>query len=108
MQRLLLSNNAFQMVNVRLKDNGNADFTFRYFPTQNQWTFSVDWGSFKCRCQRMVSSPNCMRQFSRCVPFGMMVWSPFNVDPYFIDDFERERIFVYVIEGDDIDIAEIM
>jgi hypothetical protein len=47
-----------------------------------------------------------MHQYARYVPLGLMLWSPFSVDPYFIDDFEKERAFVYVLEGDEIELVE--
>jgi hypothetical protein len=47
-----------------------------------------------------------MRQYARYVPLGLMLWSPFSVDPYFIDDFEKERAFVYILEGDEVELAE--
>ena len=106
MQKIILTSDAKQSNRVKLPDASTIDFNFNYAPTQNSWFMDVAYGDKRLNGLRLVVSPNCLRQYSRILPFGVTVTSTNSVDPYFIDDFSEGRISVYVLDSDDLEMLE--
>ena len=92
-QQLFLTGNAGQRITL----------TLIYMPTQEAWFMNIsDETGFELNGVRVVNSPNILRKYRNNIDFGINCVTASGLDPYFIDDFNNQNAFLYLMDADDI------
>lgn len=97
-----LTSEADQKFQITLENGGIVDFRLYYYPTQLSWFFDFTYRDYTCNCQRVVLSPNALRHLKNILPFGIAFDSDDQVEPVFYDDFESERVKMYLLNTDEV------
>ncbi len=73
---------------ILLEDGSRAKLTMNFRPQQLGWFYDLSWPGnaqvrtpFEITGQRLVASPNLLRQWRDLVPFGLMMFTIDNLDP---------------------------
>lgn len=92
-----------QQTTLTLLDGSKVTLYLQYKPNQTGWFFDVQWGSNPAiNGQRLVASPNVLRQYINTIPFGIACMTDGNVDPLNQEDFADSTAQLYLLEGADI------
>jgi hypothetical protein len=90
-----------QQLSLVLADGTTATLTLIFKTQQAGWFFDLTWGNFSAFGQRLVTSPNVLRQYSGLIPFGLLVISDNELDPVNIRSFVTVSK-LYLLEGVDL------
>lgn len=101
-----LTNDSKQRYEMVLDDNSIVELVLEYVDTNSSWLFSVSRNDFAVNQRNLVVGPNVLRQFKNYIPFGLLVESADLLDPAFIDDFEKNRISLYILDEGDVTFVE--
>ena len=102
-----ISDQPKQQITVSLAGGTSFDLTLYFKPQQSGWFFDLAWnGSPVCNGQRLVASPNALRQYINLIPFGIMVLTQGNVEPTGIEDFSDGTAQLVLLQGSDIPLVE--
>jgi hypothetical protein len=82
-----------------------AEITLEFKPEQYGWFMSIVWGSFEVYNERVSTSLNLLRQFSKIIPFGILVEGTDAIDPLKIDSWVTDNKF-YMLDQADIEEVE--
>lgn len=73
---------------ISLDDGSRVQLSLYYRPQQLGWFYDLHWPGndelpvpFTTNGQRLVCSPNMLRQFSKLIPFGLMLYTIDNLEP---------------------------
>ena len=97
-----LSIDAKQNFKMILDDNTQVQFTFQYRPNQLGWFFDLVWGDIQKYGIRLTTAPNLLRGYKNILPFGLMVTTNDNDEPYSQDDFVSGYCNLYLLNPTDI------
>jgi hypothetical protein len=61
-----------------------------------------DGNGFELNGVRVVNSPNILRKYRNNINFGINCVTSNGLDPYFIDDFETQAAFLYLMDSEDV------
>lgn len=90
-----------QTTTVTLQDGGSFVLDLYYRPQQMGWFFDLYYNTFELLGQRLVYSPNMLRQFRGQIPFGLAVLAKDENDPLKQEDFANgNAVFVLLDEAD--------
>lgn len=102
-----LSEQPKQQSTLVLADGTRAVWTLAFVPQQSGWFFDLTWnGTAIASGQRLVSSPNILRQYLNRISFGIAVVSPNQLDPTTQTAFADGSILCYLLEGADLQTVE--
>lgn len=95
-----ITNDPSQKFTINMKDGKRLVLEMRYLPTQNGWFMDIDYddGAFTLKGTKVVTSYNLLLQFEYIVPFGIMILTEGNSEPFFLDDFVTGRSSMYILE----------
>lgn len=89
---------------------GNAGqriaMTLRFMPSQNMWMMDLQSGDFVCNGIHVVSSVNLLRNYKNVIPFGISCITLDSLDPYYIDDFAKQRCSLFLLTAAEVEIIE--
>lgn len=96
-----------QQISIPLQDGSIAVWSLGYKALQKGWFYDLSWnGSDVCTGQRLVLSPNILRQYINKIPFGISVVGPSEVEPTAVNDLTNGLVQFYLLEGTDLDVVE--
>ncbi len=84
-------------------DEGIITLTFRFMPAAQMWFVDIEFDEFVARGMRVVQTLNLLVQYSENIPFGLLVESTDDGDPFLINDFSSERIVMNVLSSDEVE-----
>jgi len=97
-----LTSDAAQSYKLLTDDGSQFNFSLRYRPAIQCWTFDLTWKNYTVNGIRLVNSINLLRQWHDIFPFGLVITSTDILEPQYIDDFTSGRIKVYVLNATEI------
>lgn len=97
---------AKQQTTIVLADGSRAVLLLEYRPNQIGWFASLTYGRFTLNGQRLVSSPNYLRQWREQIPFGLAVLGVNNVDPLRQTDLADGSVSLYLLDQADVEAVE--
>lgn len=113
-----LTNDASQTVNLVLDDSSILNLSLYFKQSINSWIFDLKRNDFYLYGQRLVCSPNLLRQFKNIIPFGLSIISNDNLDPCLLSDFvnngtnistqtfQERRIRIFLLSSTDVNQVE--
>ena len=91
-----------QRMTLFLENNETVDFFLYYLPRQQSWFFNFTYLDTSLKCNRVVLSPNSLRQFRKNIPFGIAFSADSYVEPFNITDFSSGRVSMYVLNAEEV------
>ena len=79
------------------ENNERITFNIYYSSGQQSWFFDIEYLDFFAYGLKLVTAPNVLRRFRNVIPFGIMSYTIDGAEPYFIDDFEKGRVILYLL-----------
>jgi hypothetical protein len=96
-----------QQSTLVLADGTRAVWSLSYKPQQTGWFYDITWNDAVIATgQRLVSSPNILRQYINRVSFGIAVVSPNQIEPTTQTAFTDGTATCYLLEGSDLSDVE--
>lgn len=89
-----------------LENNETVDFLLYFLPRQESWYFDFTYNDLTVNGSKVTISPNSLRQFRKIIPFGIAFAGTSFVEPFSIDDFSSGRINMFVLNKEDVEMAE--
>lgn len=96
MQKILLTDSPMQRANLLINEQNNAQLEVRFFPFQQEWTYSLQWNSVTITGAGLVLSSDLLSQWRHLIPFKLICVAADGLDPMSIDDFSSGRVGLYV------------
>lgn len=96
-----ISNSPSQRLTLIGENNEQIPFELRYRPTQQAWYFSLEFNGTVIKDRKLVASPNILNQQRNKLPFGIMCVVPDGTEPYFLDDFQDDRVLVFLLNEEE-------
>lgn len=97
-----LTSDAKQQTTLLLDDGSQATLLLEYRPNQLAWFYDLTWGDLAIKGQRLVPSPNIIRQFRTRLPFGIAILTAGNVELMSQQDFTNGNATVYQLDATDV------
>lgn len=91
-----------QQMTIVLDDGTRATWLLEYRPNQSAWFYSLTWGTVVLNNQRLVASPNIVRQVIRQIPFGITIITAGNVEPVDQEGFVNGSVVAYLLNAQDV------
>lgn len=85
-----------------LENRESADFRLYFLGRQMSWFYDITYKDITINCNKVVLTPNSLRQFKNILPFGITFYTDGNVEPFKIDDFSSGRIKMAVLNSDEV------
>lgn len=105
-QILVLNDLPKQQFRVSIENYDFLQVTIEYASNQYAWYMSLLWGqNFEVKNDRVVCSPNLLRQYKDLIPFGILVRGPDSVDPFSITAWQ-DGWEMHFLDSDDIEYIE--
>jgi len=102
-----LSEQPKQQSTLVLADGTRAVWSISYVAQQTGWFYDLSWnGTVIATGQRMVSSPNILRQYINKISFGIAVISPNQLEPTTQTALVDGTVTCYLLEGTDLQTIE--
>lgn len=97
-----LTNHPNQLHQLVLENRESADFRLYYLGRQMSWYYDITYKYLTINCQKVVLTPNSLRQFKHVIPFGIAFFSDGDVEPFRQDDFTSGRIKMGVLNKEEV------
>lgn len=97
-----ITNQPQQEATILIADGTKVTLRLEYRPQQRGWFYDLDWTTFSLYGQRLVASPNILRQYRKLIPFGLAVATAGQVEPIGLEDFNSGKITLYLLNADDV------
>ena len=91
------SDSPAQTTTFTLEDGSAAKINLNFRAQQRGWFYDLEYKNFLLTVQRIVNSPNLLRQFEKQIPFGLAVLTADGQDPMAQADFVGESAAVIVL-----------
>lgn len=102
-----ISDQPQQQITVPLLGGTSFLLTLSYSLQQGCWFYSINWnGNVVCNGQRLVTSPNVLRQYINTIPFGIACLTNGNIEPTGIEDLSDGTAQLILLQGADISLVE--
>lgn len=96
-----------QILSPVLPDGVNTvQLTMKYISNLKAWYMDLVYLDRTIKGIRICNCANLLRQLQRIIPFGIGCVVNDGTDPFFIDDFEKERASLLLLTQDEIDAYE--
>lgn len=96
------SYNQSMIINSSIVANFQLDLS--YYATQNSWFYSVNYGDFIIKNQRLHLANNIWDRYRNKLPCGLYVKSLDGGEPLFLDDFIYPRIQLFLLTKQEVEI----
>lgn len=73
--------------------------TLEFKPNQSSWYYSFTFGDFSVSNERLVVSPNLIRQYKNLLPFGLLLYSASGIDPIHQDSFSSGEAVLNILSA---------
>lgn len=100
-----ITNNTYQRLTLTVGENETCTVKLYYSPTQYAWYYDWEYKNLSSKCNKVVLTPNALRQFKGRIPFGFQFYSEDDIPPYKIDDWTT-RVSFFVLSKDEVDMIE--
>jgi hypothetical protein len=97
-----------QTTTIVLDSGGSFVLDLYYRSQQMGWFFDLTYNDFILKGQRLVYSPNLLRQFEGQIPFGLAVVSLDQNDPLRQDDFTSGYAAFVLLNEEDVQAIELL
>ena len=101
-----LTNSANQSMILKLGTGALVNFSIKYFPNQQGWYYSFNYGSFTINNRRLVVGANLLRAFRNLLPFGFACLTKDGYEPVYQNDFANGRAQFYLLNAADVQSVE--
>ncbi len=101
-----LTDQSKQSTILTLTDGSKVLFYLEFRSQQRGWFFDVTWNTVSVFGQRLVTSPNVLRQYLNTLPFGIAVVTTDGAEPLTASDFSEGTVSLYLLEGSDLSDVE--
>lgn len=95
-----------QQSTIILDDGSTVAFYLEYKPAQHGWFYDLTWGTFQITGQRLVSSPNILRQFRDQINWGIAILTNDNQEPLWQDSLVTGSSQIYLMNAADLAAVE--
>lgn len=85
-----------------LENRESADFRLYFLARQRSWYYDITYKDLTINCNKVVLTPNSLRQFRNILPFGLAFYTDGFVEPFKIDDFSSGRIKMAILNSDEV------
>lgn len=93
-------------MNITLPDGTTVTWTLWYRPNQTGWFYDISWDgvspAWERNGNRLVTSPNILRQSRALIPFGLTVATRDNGEPVRQQDFINGYATVILLDAVDV------
>lgn len=100
-----ITNNTYQDLSLTVGDNETCNVRLYYAPTQYSWYYDWEYRNFSSKSNKVVLTPNALRQFKGRIPFGFYFYAEDGIPPFKIDDFVS-RVTFGILSADEVDALE--
>jgi len=102
-----LTSSPLQTLTVADPNTGNPiSITLRFQPRTQEWYIGISFGTWKIANLKLTYSPNVLMQYSNIIPFGLLVATADQFDPFLINDFVSGRASLILLTSAEVaDIA---
>ena len=104
-----LTDDPNQSSSLLLLDGSSAVLTLYYRPQQTGWFYDLQWSNpknptapFNLYGQRLVTSPNLLRQYQNIIQFGLMVQTVNQAEPLAQSNLIDGTTTIYLLSAADI------
>ena len=101
-----VTDDARQKFSVPLETGETVTFRLYYYPTQYSWYFDFEYKNHISNGNKVVLSPNTLRQYQNIMPFGVAFIADGNVEPFMINDFSTGRVNMYILNQEEVQTIE--
>lgn len=95
-----------QSTNIVLEDGSFVVIDLYFRPNQMGWFYDLTYNDFILLGQRLVYSPNLIRQFFGQIPFGLSVLTTDENDPLRQEDFATGFAVMVLLDAADVELIE--
>ena len=107
MRKITKLTNASKQKIVAIGDDGEqVTLSLSYSSTQEAWNISISEGDFVANGIQLTVSPNILHGYKNIVLFGIACTSIDGQEPKYIDDFQNDRIELFLMSQADRDAVE--
>lgn len=97
-----ITNQPRQQFRVPLDTGEQVEMSLYYLPTQYGWYYDFTYKDYTSNGNKVVLSPNSIRNLRNILPFGIAFISQGVVEPYSLDDFYNERIIMFILNSEEV------
>lgn len=101
-----ITSDARQKLDLIGENGESITLKLNYKPTQQGWFFDIEYDGFVLKGMRIVNGLNLLRQWENIIPFGFMVKTIDGLDPFYQDDFTKQRAFFFLLNEEDVQTVE--
>lgn len=91
-----------QEMSVILDDGSVLILRLYYISSQIGWFFDIEYAGIRSNCRRLTNSPNIIRDKINVFPFGIGCTVTDGQEPWFVDDFSKGRVNLYILSKEDV------
>lgn len=85
-----------------IEDGNSADFHLYFCGRQMSWYYDISYQNIIINCNKVVLTPNSLRQFKNQLPFGIAFYTDGFVEPFKLDDFSSGRIKMAILNSEEV------
>lgn len=85
-----------------LQNNESADFHLRFSGRERSWYYDIKYKDIEINSNKVVLTPNSLRQFKNQLPFGITFYTDGFVEPFKLDDFSSGRITMAILNPEEV------
>ena len=101
-----ISDSTPQVLNIPLPDGSVVTWTLTWRPNQAGWFYDISWNgispAWTCNGNRLVTSPNILRQYRGFIDFGISIVTPDGGEPIGQEDFTNGYATAILLDQTDI------
>lgn len=97
-----LTNHPNQRHQLVLENRESADFRLYFLARQRAWYYDIVYNDLTINCNKVVLTPNSLRQFRKIIPFGLAFYTDGEVEPFKIDDFSSGGIKMAILNSEEV------
>lgn len=102
-----LTDNSLQKLRVDIpNDEGSMDIVLKFLPTQSTWVMDYTYKNITSCGNKLVLSPNILREFRNIIPFGIAVEASDSIPPMEITAFSSGRVTLNILDKEYVDNLE--
>lgn len=107
MQRITnITDTPKQEISFILDDGSMIIIRLYFISSQIGWFFDLEYNGITSNCRRLTNSPNIIRDKINIFPFGIGCTVSDGQEPWFVDDFSKGRVNLYILDKDDVAYVE--
>ena len=95
-----------QRFDIVTEENEEFEFKLEYSDQQQGWFWSLTYNNLIINGARLVTAPNILRRYKNMLPFGLSIQTEDLSEPILIDDFETERVKVFLLTESEVEEIE--